>query len=131
MPAYVLPQWINDLSIEDAVKLILYNGAGSGGGGGGIDSDVNVAQVGGVAATFAQFQAYPSGTPSIFSKTAGQTETIPVGAFNIGVMFLTGTGTIGGVSWPLLTPFNIDARIASTLAVVCGSPGTALVNYLQ
>lgn len=71
-----------------------------------------------------------AGTLAIFAKTAGQTETIPVGAFQIGVIFLTGTGTIGGVDWPLLTPFNIESRVAATIAVVCGSPGTARVQYL-
>lgn len=74
--------------------------------------------------------SYPSGTLAIFAKTAGQTETIPVGAFQIGVIFLTGTGTIGGVDWPVGVPFNIEARTAATIAVVCGSPGTARVQYL-
>lgn len=73
----------------------------------------------------------PSGTLSIFAKTAGQTETIPVGAFQIGVIFLTGTGTIGGVDWPVNLPFNLDVRTAAQIAVVCGSPGTARVQYLS
>ncbi|MCK8235431.1 hypothetical protein, partial [Erwinia amylovora] len=60
----------------------------------------------------------------------GQTETIPVGAFNIGIIFLTGTGTVGGVDLPVGTPMNIDGKIAATVAVVCGTPGTARVAYL-
>lgn len=74
--------------------------------------------------------SYPSGTLAIFAKTAGETATIPVGAFQIGIVFLTGTGTIGGVDWPVGIPFNIEARTAATIAVVCGSPGTARVQYL-
>lgn len=73
---------------------------------------------------------YPSGTLSVFSKTAGQTETIPVGAFNIGILITSGTAMIGGVSWPVNTPFNLEARTAATITVVCGSPGTAVINYL-
>lgn len=74
--------------------------------------------------------SYPSGTLAIFAKTAGETETIPIGAFQIGIVFLTGTGTIGGVDWPVGVPLNIQARTAATIAVVCGSPGTARVQYL-
>lgn len=73
---------------------------------------------------------FPAGTLALFAKTAGQNETIPVGAFQIGVIFLTGTGTIGGVDWPVGVPFNLEARTAATIAVVCGSPGTARVTYL-
>lgn len=84
----------------------------SGGGGGGIPITP------------------PSGTFSIFAKTAGQTETIPIGAFNIGIIFLTGTGTVGGVDLPVNVSLNIDAKTAAEIAVVCGSPGTARVSYL-
>lgn len=72
----------------------------------------------------------PAGTLSTFAKTAGQTETIPVGAFQIGVVILTGTGTVGGVDLPVGLPWNCEARLAATVAVVCGSPGTARVSYL-
>ncbi len=71
-----------------------------------------------------------SGTLSTFAKTAGQTETIPVGAFQIGVIILTGTGTVGGVDLPVGVPWNCEAKLAATVAVVCGSPGTARVSYL-
>ncbi len=157
MPAqFDLPPWIESLTLEYAVKLLLFgvfgNTAPSGGGlpapsGTG---NVNVAQIGGAAMSLGQqlaaaslpvvltaaqiaalsSPAEPSGTPSIFAKTAGQTETIPIGAFNIGVIINTGTGTIGGVAWPTGVPFNISAKTAATIAVVCATPGTASINYL-
>lgn len=88
--------------------------------------------------TDAQLRATPvpvsstpaSGTLSIFAKTAGQTENIPVGAFNIGIIFLTGTGTVNGVDLPVNVPLNIDARTAAVIVVACGSPGTARISYL-
>lgn len=73
---------------------------------------------------------YPSGNPNTFSLTAGQGHLIPQGAFNVGVLAQTGTVLIDGISWPLLTPYNFDARIGGPLQVTCGSPGTCLINYL-
>lgn len=112
----------------DKDHVLLYKIARGSGAGGGLPVVISQATPGttnGVAVT-----SYPSGTLAIFAKTAGQTETIPAGAFQIGVIFLTGTGTIGGVDWPVGVPFNIEARTAAAIAVVCGSPGTARVQYL-
>lgn len=82
------------------------------------------------AAVPVSLSSYPSGTLTVRAKAAGETENIPIGAFQIGVIFNTGTGTINGVAWPTGLPFNIEARTAAAIAVVCGSPGTASINYL-
>lgn len=73
---------------------------------------------------------YPTGNPNTFSLTAGQSHTIPAGAFNIGILPTAGTVTVDGVSWPASTPYNFEARVAADLVVTCGSPGTAIINYL-
>ena len=70
-----------------------------------------------------------TGTFSPHAMTAGQTLTIPVGAFEIGVVILTGTGTVGGVDLPLGIPWNCAGKLAATVAIVTGSPGTARVFY--
>ncbi len=119
-------------------------------GGGGAGDSVNLIEVGGAAMALGQALAgaslpvvltaaqlatlaapsAPSGTLTVLAKVAGETATIPIGAFNIGVIFNTGTGTIGGVAWPTGVPFNITAKTAATIAVVCNTPGTASINYL-
>lgn len=131
---YTLPQWINDLSEEYAIKLLLLgffgtSGPSSGGGGGITTNGLTDAQLRAAAVPVSP-SSYPSGTLTVRAKAAGETENIPVGAFQIGVIFNTGTGTINGVAWPTGLPFNIEARTAAAIAVVCGSPGTASINYL-
>lgn len=117
MPAqYTLPAWIDRLTIEDAVKLLLLQFTGgtapSGGGGGGIPITPS------------------SGTLTLVAATAGSSTVIPVGAFNIGIIFLTGTGTVNAVDLPVGLPLNIDSKTAATITVTCGSPGTARISYL-
>lgn len=71
----------------------------------------------------------PSGTFHGFAKTAGQTQTIPIGAFDGGVIILTGTGTVGGVDLPVGTPWNFASKLLAAVDVVCANPGTARIFY--
>lgn len=72
----------------------------------------------------------PTGTPVFKAKIAGETEVIPVGAFDIGIIILTGTGTQNGVDLPAGIPQNFANKTATAITVVLGSPGTARISYM-
>lgn len=72
----------------------------------------------------------PTGTPHApIAAVAGSTTNIPIGAFDIGVLIQTGTGTILGTNWPALLPFNVAGKIATTIPIILANPGTALITY--
>lgn len=112
---YTLPDWIENLSFEHALKLLLLYFTGGtvppASGGGGIPS------------------APPTVTPNFFAPTAGQTVIIPVGAIGASVLILTGTGTLNTVDQPLGVPWTEPGKLAATVTLVLGSPGTARVYY--
>lgn len=93
MPAqYDLPPWIDKLSIEDAVKLMLFGWFGatapaSGGGGASVPPTVNGVKVVGIQEV-----------DTWSTKSADYTE--PAGALSIAFKPLTGfTGTVNGQTW--------------------------------
>lgn len=75
-----------------------------------------------------------SGTLHGASLSAAGAVTIPMGAFAIGILLLTGTGTYttveGTVSLPLGAPVNIDDKLVAATVVTMGSSGTCVYNYL-
>jgi len=75
----------------------------------------------------------PSGvssiTPNFAAATAGQTVVIPANAIGAGILILTGTGTINSVDWPVGIPWNEPNKLAATVTLVLGTPGTARIYY--
>lgn len=96
---YTLPEWINDLSIEDAVKLLLLGFFGTtapSGGGGGLPV-VPTAQ------TVTRHSVLLSASPQL----------IPTGAKGYGFTVITGTASDGTVSG---LPAGFSQSDANTLA---------------
>lgn len=83
----------------------------SGGGGGGIPVTPQ------------------SVTPNFFAPASTTPVVIPVGAIGASVLILTGTGTLNGVDQPLGVPWTEPNKLAATVTLVLGSPGTARVYY--
>lgn len=73
----------------------------------------------------------PTGTLTMVAAVASSTTTIPAGAFNIGILILTGTGTVNGVDLPANVPLNIADKTAASIAVVLANPGSARISYLS
>jgi hypothetical protein len=71
-----------------------------------------------------------SGTRSTYLKTAGQTQAIPVGAFNWTVTILTGTATFDGVAVPAGFSAGDEGALLSALTVVMDTPGTAFMSWM-
>jgi len=71
-----------------------------------------------------------SGTRSTYLKTAGQTQAIPVGAFNWTVTILTGTATFDGVAVPAGFSAGNEGALLSALTVVMDTPGTAFMSWM-
>lgn len=71
----------------------------------------------------------PSCTPHPASMSASGSVVFPVGATQIAFALLTGTGTVGGVAWPIGFPYNNTGPLTSTLTVTTGSTSTAITDY--
>lgn len=103
----------------------------------GTTQDVNLTKVGGSAVALGPSAAaasipvvLPSVTPHVpIAAVASSTTTIPAGSIDIGILILTGTGTIGAVTFPTLTPYNFPNKSAADIVLVLGNPGTAIVTY--
>lgn len=100
----------------------------SGGAGGG--SNVAITSPLGAqtaAASVATVGARVTAHPAAIG--ASGSVTFPVGAQDCSFLLLTGTGTVGGVNWPLLTPYNVRGPLAATLTVATGSTSSAICDY--
>lgn len=115
---YNLPDWIYNLDPDVAIKLMLYGMFGQ------------TAPTGTGLPVVPSSSSEATGTLTMVAATASSTTNIPIGAFNVGIIILTGTGTVGGVDLPALTPLNINDKLAAAVSVVLGSPGTARISYL-
>lgn len=71
----------------------------------------------------------PTVTPNFFAPASTTPVVIPVGAIDASVLILTGTGTLNGVDQPLGVPWTEPNKLAATVTLVLGSPGTARVYY--
>lgn len=71
----------------------------------------------------------PTVTPNFFAPASTTPVVIPVGAVNTTVIILTGTGTLNGIDQPLGVPWTEPNKLAATVTLVLGSPGTARVYY--
>jgi hypothetical protein len=69
------------------------------------------------------------GVPHFAALAAGETGSIPVGAFNWTVTILTGTATIGGLTVPAGFSDSDAAELETAIEVVTGTPGTAYIRY--
>lgn len=68
-----------------------------------------------------------SGTLSPHVMAASATLTIPIGAFDGGVMVLSGTATVGGVA--IVGTWNFATKLVAAVDVVTASASTAQVYY--
>lgn len=136
---YNLPDWIFNLDPGLAVKLLLFGMFGQdaptgtgvpttgGGTSGGATAPNQVIQI--AAEQAIQAAVAKTATFTNIAAVASSTTTIPIGAFDIGILILTGTGTVAAVDWPVSTPLNIKGPLAATVALVLANPGTARVTY--
>lgn len=110
---YTLPDWIEQLSIESAVKLMLYGFYGGTAPSGG----------GGIPVTSGQ-----STTPHPVAVGASGSGNIPAGALSWAFVLLTGTGTIGGVAAPLGVPLS-GGKLAANFAYTTAGGSSAFILY--
>lgn len=113
---YTLPEWINDLSIEDAVKLLLLGFFGTtapSGGGGGLP-------------------VVPTATPvtrhSVLLSASAQ--AIPTGARGYGFTVITGTASDGTASGlPAGFSQSDDKTLAAGFTVTAAAASTCFVYW--
>lgn len=68
-------------------------------------------------------------TPNFFAPATTTPVVIPAGAIGASILILTGTGTLNGVDQPVGVPWTEPNKLATTVTLVLGSPGTARVYY--
>lgn len=115
---YTLPEWINDLSIEDAVKLLLLGFFGTtapSGGGGGLPV-VPTAQT----VTRHSILLDSGGTAS---------QAIPAGAKGYGFTVITGTASDGSASGLPVGFFQGDPNTLAAGFTVTASGGPTFVYW--
>lgn len=71
----------------------------------------------------------PTVTPNFSAPASTTPVVIPVGAINASVLILTGTGTLNSIDQPVGVPWTEPSKLAATVTLVLGSPGTARVYY--
>ncbi len=110
---YDLAPWIDALTIEDAVKLMLQGFFGS------------------TAPTPGEGIPVTSGTvtPNFAAVVASGSIVIPAGAIGASVIILTGTGTLNGVDQPMGVPWSEPNKLAASVTLQLANPGTARVYY--
>lgn len=112
--AYTFPEWINRLTIEPAVKLLVQyfigNTPPSSGGAGSITV------------------TSPPVTENPVSLGASASQVIPVGAKSWAAVLLTGAGTINGVALPLNVPVS-GGTLAATVTIATAGGSSAFVLY--
>lgn len=80
---------------------------------------------GGISVTFQPTTVIPH----FVLVSAGSSHVIPAGAIGAGVLITTGTGTLNGVSWPVLVPWNEQNKLSSAVTLQLGATSTAQVYY--
>lgn len=68
-------------------------------------------------------------TPHPAAMAASGNVVFPAGATQVAFLLLTGTGTVGGVAWPLGVAYNNTGPLTSTLTVTTGATSTAITDY--
>lgn len=68
-------------------------------------------------------------TPHPAAMAASSSVIFPTNATQVAFLLLTGTGTVGGVAWPLGVSYNNTGPLTSTLTVTTGSTSTAITDY--